>query len=426
MTADEPGISTISEDLQTRYAYWKKNTKLLYDYLNTNTAKWPSLTCQFFPDVDANTDTHRILLSSYTSCQLPEDENVYVASISTLAHLDWASLNNFDMDEMEFKPDRTTKFPPKNLATNVSITFPRGDCNRARYMPQNPDVIAAASSNGAVYVFNRTKHGTRRIQKHAASDAEQDYGPYEARFYNEETDEARRTPVDNEAVSLAWNHHREGTLAVAYSHGAVKVWDLQRFNVDNTTISETEWECSNFDSRGVNDVSWMSQHDSILAACGERSDSLALFDTRAQNAVAKIRNQFKSEGINACKFNWENNLLLASTDSTGRTNLWDVRKLSAEPIVHFDHGGSVSTLEWNPHDHSVLATAGQSDGLIKIWDTSLEIEDKTIFVHSGHMLGVNDIAWDLHDPWLMCSVSNDNSVHVWKPAANLVQRCTSP
>ena len=35
-----------------------------------------------------------------------------------------------------------------------------GEVNRARYMPQNPDLIATKTVRGDVYVFDRTKHAT--------------------------------------------------------------------------------------------------------------------------------------------------------------------------------------------------------------------------------------------------------------------------
>jgi histone-binding protein RBBP4 len=35
-----------------------------------------------------------------------------------------------------------------------------GEVNRARYMPQNPDLIATKTVRGDVYVFDRSKHET--------------------------------------------------------------------------------------------------------------------------------------------------------------------------------------------------------------------------------------------------------------------------
>lgn len=36
-----------------------------------------------------------------------------------------------------------------------------GEVNRARYMPQNPNLIATKSVKGDVFVFDRTKHETK-------------------------------------------------------------------------------------------------------------------------------------------------------------------------------------------------------------------------------------------------------------------------
>lgn len=38
-----------------------------------------------------------------------------------------------------------------------------GEVNRARYMPQNPDLIATKTVMGEVYVFDRTKHPSQPI-----------------------------------------------------------------------------------------------------------------------------------------------------------------------------------------------------------------------------------------------------------------------
>lgn len=437
----------IDEDLQLRYSHWKKNTKLLYDYLNTNTSKWPSLTCQFFPDLDTATDTHRLLLSSFTSSQLPQDENIYIATLSTLKHLNWANLNNFDMEELEFKPDNSTKFPPKHLTTNLTVNFPSGDCNRARYMPQNPDVIAGASSDGSIYIFDRTKHGSRRLRKsiHSHSDIHVDEENnitnlnqmdsidginanihYEAKFNDNKVivDNLESNENENEAVSLSWNLQKEGTLVAAYSQGSVKTWDLKKYDTKNKNSNKPEWNIEQFDPQGCNDVNWMPFHDSLFVASGESSDALALFDIRMKKEISRIRSDYHNDGINACKFNFGNSMLLASADNEGKINMWDIRNLESSPIMTLNHGSSVSTIEWNPNVHNILASAGQQDGLVKLWDISQDGEDdsnKLVFVHAGHMLGVNDISWDLHDPWLISSVSNDNSIHIWKPSANIVQ-----
>ncbi|CCE65525.1 hypothetical protein TPHA_0L01720 [Tetrapisispora phaffii CBS 4417] len=407
-TVNNIEATAISQDLQERYTHWKKNTRLLYDYLNTNSTKWPSLSCQFFQDVNTKNDSHRILLSSFTSGLMPEQESINIMSISTLKHVPWASLNNFDMDEMEFKPDNNLKLPPKNLHTEQTITFPNGDCNRARYLPQNQDIIAGASSDGTVYIFNRTKYGSTLRQTSS-------FQSYQARFAEPENTVQSVDSNPNEALSIDWNVQREGLLAASYSDGEIKTWDLKKFSNANTTIT-TPTVSIMMDTNGANDVTWMPLHDSLLAACGE-SNKLIIYDIRGSREHTTISSGIHEDGINACRFNYANNLIVASADTVGNVHIWDIRK-SNEIVKTIPHGSSISTIEWNPNMDTILATAGQDDGLVKLWDVT---DSELIFTHGGHMLGVNDISWNRHDPWLMCSVARDNSVQIWRPAHNLVE-----
>ncbi|CEP61906.1 Msi1p LALA0_S04e03356g [Lachancea lanzarotensis] len=411
---EENASTDIDDERQKRYTHWKKNAKLLYEFLNTNNTKWPSLTCQLFPDLDLAGDTHRILLSSFTSSQLKQDESLYVGKLSSMKHLNWSSLNNFDMEEREFKIDNSLKLPPKNLVEDLRIKFPAGgDCNKARFSPANPDIIAAASSNGSVYVFDRTKHGSALQKLLSGSSNEPDYQIHCQLPTSTETG-------PNEALSLAWNWQQSGSLATTYAQGQLCVWDLQKFVKTSTTLIDPAFTVD-VDSKGANDVSWMVNHDSLLACCGE-GNLLQLVDVRTDHQTQKVAQtaSHHTGGINVCQFNYHKDLLLASADSSGNINLWDVRNFQ-EPLQAWQHGDAVSALQWNPHHGSVLATASQNDGLVKLWDLSQPDKDnQLVFTHGGHMLGVNDISWDLHDPWMMCSVSNDNSVQLWKPAGHLM------
>lgn len=51
---------------------------------------------------------------------------------------------------------RPTK--PINITQRIGH---EGEVNRARYMPQNPDLIATKTTKGDVWVFDRTKHPSK-------------------------------------------------------------------------------------------------------------------------------------------------------------------------------------------------------------------------------------------------------------------------
>jgi histone-binding protein RBBP4 len=38
--------------INEEYKMWKKNSPFLYDLVVTHALEWPSLTCQWFPDVE--------------------------------------------------------------------------------------------------------------------------------------------------------------------------------------------------------------------------------------------------------------------------------------------------------------------------------------------------------------------------------------
>jgi histone-binding protein RBBP4 len=50
----------------------------------------------------------------------------------------------------------STPHRPLNITQRINH---KGEINRARYMPQNPDLIATKTTSGEVWVFDRTKHG---------------------------------------------------------------------------------------------------------------------------------------------------------------------------------------------------------------------------------------------------------------------------
>lgn len=53
----EEGHDEVPSDVTKNYWLWKKNTPFLYDMLITHGLDWPSLTCQWFPDVEQYVDT---------------------------------------------------------------------------------------------------------------------------------------------------------------------------------------------------------------------------------------------------------------------------------------------------------------------------------------------------------------------------------
>lgn len=79
-----------------------------------------------------------------------------------------------------------------------------GEVNKARYQPQNPDVIATMCPDGRALIFNRTKHSS--IPKGVVSPQAELIGHKE------------------EGFGLDWNPHEAGKLATGSADHTCKLW----------------------------------------------------------------------------------------------------------------------------------------------------------------------------------------------------------
>lgn len=81
-----------------------------------------------------------------------------------------------------------------------------GEVNRARYMPQNPSIIATKSPTSDVYVFDYTKHPSKPKNE----------------TFNPDLVLKGHT---KEGYGLAWNPAKEGQLLSGSDDGVVCMWD---------------------------------------------------------------------------------------------------------------------------------------------------------------------------------------------------------
>ena len=86
-------------------------------------------------------------------------------------------------------------------------------------------------------------------------------------------------------------------------------------------------------------------------------------------------------------------------------------------------------VQWSPHNETILASSG-TDRRLNVWDLSKIGEDQSaedaedgppelLFVHGGHTAKISDFSWNPNEPWVICSVSEDNIMQVWQMAENI-------
>lgn len=178
-TGDVVEDSPLDQTTQNNYRAWKKNTPFLYDYISTYTLLWPSMTVQFFPDLERPSDHlavesgpesvvyQRLLLGTFTSAQAVDKISIlqlpYYENLNQ--HLTVDKLN-YNSEKLEFELSTVSK---RKVSTLQNINH-FGDVNKLLYMPQNPDVIASGNNYGDVVVYDRTKHSTYKNNDHTEID----------------------------------------------------------------------------------------------------------------------------------------------------------------------------------------------------------------------------------------------------------------
>lgn len=431
--SDDQDHSVINEEIEKQYSIWKKNTPFLYDYVFTNSLLWPSITVQFLPDLEKalpknsfttdnslseknqssgyDVELQRLLVGSFTL-------GIGIDSISIFQLPYYKNLNKqLDANKLDYNPDKEefelTKVPKKSLNQLQKINH-RGDVNKLRYMPQNPDVIASANNLGDLVIYDRTKHST------LMNSINTDINKPNLRLSNQNTSSAI---VDIFAID--WNKQKEGVIVSGNMNGEINVYDIKNDfkSKENINLNASKTYNSGI---GINDIEWIPNHDSILCAADDNG-SMKLYDTRlAPDLLIVLQHKPSLHGINSLSINSANNYCLATANDIGNTSIWDLRNLGSEKCESTfsfqSHSDSITQLKWHPKFRSILGSSS-SDKLVKIFDMNNmnTNDDELLFSHNGHMLGVNDFDWSLHDDWMLASVSDDNSFHIWKPAHGIIE-----
>ncbi|RCK67401.1 Chromatin assembly factor 1 subunit p50 [Candida viswanathii] len=399
----EEDTSPIDENTENKYRVWKKNTPLLYDYLSTNTLLWPSLSVQFFPDIthvnEANGSgkdeedivSQRVLLGTFTLGQA-------IDHISILQIPSFKNLNkNIKISKLDFNPEKeelelsTSSVLKTKVLQKINHL---GDVNRARYMPQKPNIIASANNLGDLVIYERTRH--KSFRNTMLDDTEM--SEVQMKLSN------KHIQSTADIFAIDWNQNEEGLLLSGDMNGIINLYDLTKYEAQ--TLHESKYWENN--AIGINDIEWLPTHDSLFAAADD-AGNIKVYDIRAGNAI--VYNKNIGNNVNSIALNPGYSTGLASGDNLGVIKTWDLRNFDT-PIGEIDsHADSITQLKWHPKFHNVIGSSS-TDHLVKLHNAA---NNSTIFSHLGHMLGVNDFDWSFADDWMVASVADDNSLHVWKP-----------
>ena len=343
--------------INEEYKVWKKNAVYLYDMMLSTALEWPTLTTQWFPDKQAVPDkdysTHRLLIGTHTSGDAKNYLEIAEVQLPNPVAMDTPDQYDESRGEMGGYGAANKKTGQGiDIKFNIiqKIDHP-GEVNKARYQPQNPNMIATMCTDGRVLVFDRTKH---RSIPHPQ---------------NKVNPQLELIGHEKEGYGLSWDPHNQGQLATGSEDKTVKVWDLNKFNGSNRALQATMTFTHH--SSIVNDVQY---HPLKPGWIGTASDDLswAVIDARRGNNSKPIisRQNAHKDAINAISFNPLVETLIATGSADKTICLWDLRNPDIPSHTLEGHQDIVTSLQWNPLEPAILGSASY-DRRVLCWDLSL-------------------------------------------------------
>ena len=275
-----------------------------------------------------------------------------------------------------------------------------GEINRARYMPQNPFIIATKSPSSTVFVFDYSKH--------SSFPADNICKPQHKCLGHE-----------LEGYGLCWSPHKSGNLLSGSDDSLVCLWDITSSGNDVDALRTFKGHTS-----VVEDVDFHKMHEHMFGSVGDDS-KLLIWDQRdSKSKPLHTVSAAHESDINCLSFNPMNEYILATGGSDGMVHLWDLRKLTEKLHTFAEHNGGVYQVCWNPKYETLLGSSS-SDRRLRIWDlsrigdeqTAEEAEDgppELLFVHGGHTAKISDFSWNANDDFVVASVSEDNILQIWQ------------
>ncbi|KAK4501992.1 hypothetical protein PRZ48_007803 [Zasmidium cellare] len=404
--------------INEEYKIWKKNSVFLYDVMYSRALDWPTLTTQWLPDVKEQPNkeyrSHRMLIGTHTSGTSTDYLQIAHMNLPTPKAM---KASDYDSSKSELGGHGAAK-EPITFSVAQKIIHP-GEVNKARYQPQNPDLIATWAPNSNLYLWDRSKHSSVPSPD------------------NIPKPQATLKGHTKEGFAVEWNPFTEGQLISGGEDTTVRLWDLQRdYQKDNTTISAAKVFTQH--SAYVNDVQWHPQYGKNFF--GSVSDDLTMcfMDLRTPDLsrpAIKFGRDAKNahtDAINSLSFHPKYDKFFCTGSADKTVGMFDMRFPEHGKILSMEgHKDVITKVEWHPTDSGIIASSS-NDRRIIFWDiarcgaeqTPEDAEDgppEMLFMHGGHTNRVSDFSWNKNDPWVMCSTSEDNLIQIWRASRRLVE-----
>ncbi|KFD56460.1 hypothetical protein M514_02564 [Trichuris suis] len=379
------------------------NSRFLYDTLVRVSLQASALTVQWMPSEGG----------SRSSCETSSSEglisrNLLVGSLDGLLKVYEAKVPGANYNEYYCSAD------PFRVVKAVAVDR---EINRARYMPQRPNIVALKCQTPEVAVINLDNTQSCEANEQLIIDE------------LDRVNSVKLSGHSDEGFGLSWNQTYAGYLLSGSHDGVVCVWDVSKaMESESARTPIHKW---NRCAVPVNDVTWNAKDASVFAYVTD--DGQLILDDVRVNSEKPLSTVKACDGgkVLSAAFNPENAFILLTGSNKSGIKVWDTRKLREE--VHWIdcEDKEIYTLAWCPAKESVFA-AGDTAAEVTLYDLSKigeEIEDVTmeyggaekLFTHKFHLGEISDISWDKEIPWMIASVCEGCLCTLWKITADIYE-----
>ncbi len=305
--ADKPVDPALEmKSINEEYKIWKKNTPFLYDIVMTHALEWPSLTVQWFPDKVAapgkDYTVQRLLMGTHTSDG--EQNHVLIGEVRLPREEAPVEGRNYERNESGGYSGASGK------VEIVQQILHDGEVNRARYMPQNPNIIATKSPSKEVFIFDKTKHPSKPARN------------------GECNPDLRLLGHKKEGYGISWSPAQEGLLISGSEDMLVCMWDINAGSSKDTTQQAASIFSGHTDV--VEDVVWHPTDVNMFVSCGD-DKLICVWDPRAGSSPVQKVEGHKGE-VNCIAFNAKSTNVLASGSGDHTCAMWDIRSMKQKMV----------------------------------------------------------------------------------------------
>jgi len=385
------------EPIDPRIA-WCANAPLMYDLFIGITLEWPALAIAWVPD-EPDIDNCRLAMGMHTDGSAKNELVVFELTCSAEDSLEqdpwhsWSVENLGDIEAFGCAASEGYEAPMQLVSRMEHPT----EVNRVAPCPFRPQLLATKAATGAVLLFD----------------------------YKTEKQVGTLTPSGNVAdgFALQWSACKRNYLASGGNDGRLCIWDVE---VASGAIGGAPlYDLKQAHTSSLCGVTFSRSEPELLSSVGD-DGYLRLWDLRTGLSPSQAMS-ISSDEVLCIDWSHHQEKYVAAAGKDRVVSVWDCRSLKAPVQQLKGHEGDVVAVWWAHFQEGLLASCS-TDCSVKLWDMSAEAraEDvlegaspELLMSHAGHQEGVSDFGWSDVDNYLMCSVSEDNSLQIWQPSAEL-------